>query len=426
MKKYKYTLADSNGFGKVKKFFISLFSIQLFLLFLFQGLLISTGILPPNYTIGVEASVPQYWPTNGWQTSLPELRGMNSTKLQELNVYIRNQNLPLDSVIVIRNGYIVYEDYPNSAVYGENSLHILHSVTKSFTSALIGIAIREGYIQNVLDTVVSYFPNRTILNLDAWKQNMTIEHLLNMMAGMEWDEWTYPYSDPRNDLFQMIYSGDCIQFMLDRNMTVAPGTVWLYNTGAAHLLGAIIQQTTGQTPLQYAHEVLFAPLGITNVFWDSDPQGLTFGGSELHLRPRDTAKFGFLYLHNGTWDGQQIVSGDWINKSRKSAAYPWNGTGYGYLWWKELYLSTFEARGLFAQWIIVDSENNIVIVLTASDYNGEIPIFHLVTEYILAAIGEFPAAGGVIPWEMALTLSIIIGVPITVIVIFRVRKRIKH
>jgi len=416
MKKYKYIFTYSNGL-------ISLIAIQFFLSFLFQGLLISTDIIPPNNKIGVEASGPQYWPTNGWQTSQPEIQGMSSTKLQELYTYIRNQNLPLDSVIVVRNGYIVYEDYPNSGTYGQNSLHILHSVTKSFTSALTGIAIQEGYIESVHDTVLSYFPNRTIANLDAWKQNMTVEHLLNMMAGMEWDEWTYPYSDMRNDLIQMIYSGDCVQFMLDRNMAAAPGTVWLYNTGASHLLAGIIHQTTGQTPLQYGHEVLFAPLGISNVDWTSDSQGLNFGGSELSLRPRDMAKFGFLYLHNGSWDGQQIIPEAWVTQSRESAAFPSSGTGYGYQWWKILGFGTFEARGLHNQWIIVDTENDLVIVFTASDFNGQIPIFYLVSEYILSAIGEFPLVVDVFPWEMTLTLSLIIGVPIAVTAVFLIRKR---
>jgi len=225
----------------------------------------------------------------------------------------------------------------------------------------------------------------------------------------------------------MILSGDCVQFMLDRNMSAAPGTVWIYNTGASHLLAAIIRQTTGLKPLQYGHEVLFAPLGITNVVWSSDAQGLNFGGHGSYLRPRDMAKFGFLYLHNGTWDGQQIVPEAWVTQSRESAAIPWSGTGYGYQWWKNLNLGTFEARGLHNQRIIVDPENDLVIVFTASDFNNEIPIFYLVSEYILSAIGEFPlpngSDNGILPWVMPLTLSLIIGVPTAVIVIFFVRKR---
>jgi len=424
MKKYKFLLADSTRSSKVKRSLIIGVSKYILLLFLFQGLLFSIYILSLNNKVDVKASVPNYWPTNGWQTSIPENQGMNSTKLQELYVYTRDQNLPLDSVIVVRNGYIVYEDYPNPDVYGENDIHILYSVTKSFTSALIGIAIQEGYIEDVLDTVVSYFPNITIANLDAWKQAMTVEHLLNMMAGMEWDEWTYSYSDPRNDYTQMIYSGDCVQFVLDRPMAVAPGKLWRYNTGASHLLGAIIRQTTGKTPLQYAHEVLFTPLGITNVAWTPDPQGLNYAGHGLHLKPRDMAKFGFLYLHNGTWDGQQIVPEAWVTQSREPLIHLWDGTGYGYRWWKNLNLGTFEARGLNNQLIIVHPNNDLVIVFTASDINDHISIFNLVSDYILSAVGEFPVVG-VPPWMIILILILIIGVPTTIIAIDIVRRRNK-
>ena len=398
-------------------------SKRLLLLYLFQGLILSVYILPLYNIVDVKATLPDYWPTNGWQTSEPESQGMSSKKLRGLHNYIRDQNLPIDSVIIVRNGYIVYEDYP-SLSYGENSTHILHSVTKSFTSALIGIAIKEGYINNVSETVVSFFPNHTIANLNAWKQAMTIEHLLNMEAGIEWDEWSYPYTDPRNDLIKMINSGNCVQFMLDRPMATEPGTVWLYNTGASHLLAAIIKQTTGQTPLQYAHDVLFKPLGITKAYWTHDPQGLHYGGSELHLRPRDMAKFGFLYLQNGTWDGNQIILSSWVNKSRESVVYPWYGTGYGYQWWKDLDLGTYEARGLNNQLIIVDPTNNLVIIFTATDTTGKVHVSYLVSEYILSAIGEFPD-DGVITWEITLSLTLIIGATIAVIVIYLVRKRNK-
>lgn len=424
MKKYQFVLANLSRSCKVKRSLIIRVSKGILLLFLFQGLLFSIYILSFNNRIDVKASVPNYWPTNGWRTSLPEYQGMNSTKLQELHAYTRDQNLPLDSVIVVRNGYIVYEDYPNPDVYGENDIHILHSVTKSFTSALIGIATQEGYINNVSETVVSFFPSYTIANLNAWKQAMTIEDLLNMMAGMEWDEWTYPYTDPRNDLIKMINSGDCVQFMLDRPMAAEPGTVWLYNTGASHLLAAIIKQTTGQTPLQYANDVLFKPLGITKAYWTPDSQGLNYGGSELKLRPRDMAKFGFLYLHNGTWDGQQIVPEAWVNQSRESVINLSDGRGYGYQWWKNLNLGTFYASGLHDQCIIVHPNYNLVIVFTASDINDQISIINLVLDYILPAIGEFSVVG-VPPWMIILILILIIGVPTTVIAIYMVRRRNK-
>lgn len=425
MKNFKYIKVYPNRLGKLKKSLMPLILMDILLLFLLQEVIFLVGSTTINNKVGIKVSVPQYWPTNGWQTSQPEDQGMNFTKLQELHKYIREQNFPLDSVIVVRNGFIVYEDYPNPNKYGEYSLHVQHSVTKSFTSALIGIAIQEGYIGSVDDSVISYFPNRTIANLDAWKQNMTIEHLLNMMAGMEWDETTYPYGDPRNNLRQMVDSDNCVQFMLDRNMTTAPGTVWIYNTGASHLLGAIIRQTTGKTPRGYGIDVLFKSLGITILDWHTDSQGLNYGGSELYLRPRDMAKFGFLYLQNGKWDGQQIVPEIWVNKSRESKVIPWSGCGYGYQWWKDLNMDTFYAHGLYQQNIIVNPENNLVIVFTASDYNYQIPISYLVSEYIISAIGEFTNINNSFPWEITLTLSLLIGIPISVIIIFLVRKRIK-
>jgi CubicO group peptidase (beta-lactamase class C family) len=334
------------------------------------------------------AALPDYWPTDGWRTSPPELQGVSSARLRDLHDYIRAEDLPLDSMVVVRNGYIVYEDYPNPLMYDEDSLHVLHSVTKSFTSALIGIAIQQGYIGSVHDSAISYFPHRTIANLDARKQAMTIEDLLNMVAGMQWDEWSYPYTDSRNTYRQMVNTRDWVQFILDRPMAVEPGTEFVYCGGASHLLGAIVRETTGLTPLQYACQFLFEPLGITNVYWQTDPSGLNIGGAALYLETRDMAKFGFLYLNNGTWAGQQVVPGAWVAQSRRSAVYPWTGAGYGYQWWKALTLGSFEARGLYNQWIVVQPANQLVVALTASDTEGRIWLEELFS-YITGAIEDF-------------------------------------
>jgi CubicO group peptidase (beta-lactamase class C family) len=347
---------------------------------------------------------------------------MSSARLQDLHDYVRDENLPLDSILVVRNGYIVYEDYPDPVTFDESTIHVLYSVTKSFTSALVGIAIQQGYIGGVHDSVISYFPNRTIANLDARKQAMTIEDLLNMMAGMEWDEWTYPYSDMHNSYLQMMYSADCVQFMLDRPMAAEPGTVWVYNSGATHLLAAVVQQATGQTPSQYANQVLLGPLGITDVYWAPDPQGLNYGGHALHLQPRDMAKFGFLYLNNGTWADQQVVPAAWVTQSQQSAVYPWGGTGYGYQWWKQLPFGTYEARGLNNQWIIVQPENRLVVVLTASDTEGRISPFYLFSNFILEAIEAF------VPLDLSslalpAALVLVLGVPIVVAGFYFLRKR---
>ncbi len=391
------------------------------LLFLFPMMVTTVWVFPGVSRFEQGLRAPDYWPTDEWRVSAPELQGMSSAVLHELHAYIRSQNLPLDSYLVIRHGYIVYEDYPREA-FGVDDYHVLHSVTKSVTSALIGIALELGYIPSVDSPVLSFFPNRTIANLDGRKQRMTVEHLLNMMAGLEWDEWTYPYTDSRNDLIQMIYSSDCIQFMLDRAMVAEPGTTWVYNTGASHLLAGIIRETTGQLPLTFALAHLFGPLGISHVFWSVDRNGLNYGGSALHLRPRDMAKFGLLYLNDGEWDGVQVVPATWVADSQESAASPWAGTGYGYQWWKQFSMETFEARGLDNQWIIVHPEYDLVIVQTASDSAGEINVFGLVRDYVLRAIEEFtPIYSN--PMVFGIVLSIVIGVPAVVVGIYFIRKR---
>jgi CubicO group peptidase (beta-lactamase class C family) len=365
---------------------------------------------------------PDYWPTEGWRTSPPELQGMSSAPLRDMYDYIRDEDLPLDSLLIVRNGYIVYEDYPNPDVYDENDLHILHSVTKSFTSALVGIAVGQGYINSAQDSVLSYFPNRTIANLDAWKEAMTIEDLLNMMAGMEWDEWTYPYTDARNSFFQMMFNADSIQFMLDRPMVAEPGTVWVYSGGASHLLAGLVHEATGHTPLEYANEFLFGPLGIDASIWTADQQGVNFGGAELHLRPRDMAKFGFLYLNNGTWAGQQIIPAAWVEQSRQSAAYPWDDTGYGYQWWKQLSAGTYEARGLNSQWIVVCPEDQLVVVLTASDTTGRIWPFDFLADFIIAAIEAFVPLDPLF-WMAPTVLVLVLGVPLAATAVYFFRKR---
>jgi CubicO group peptidase (beta-lactamase class C family) len=336
--------------------------------------------------------------------------------------YVRDEDLPLDSLLVVRNGYIVYEDYPNPSVFDENDLHILHSVTKSFTSALVGIAVQQGHVSSVHDSLLSYFPNRTIANLDARKEAMTLEDLLNMMAGMEWDEWTYPYTDPQNSYFQMIFSPDSLQFMLDRPMAAEPGTVWVYNGGASHLLAGVILAATGQTPFQYANQVLFGPLGINVSIWGADRQGVNFGGAALYLRPRDMAKFGFLYLNNGTWEGQQVIPAAWVAHSRQSAAHPWGDTGYGYQWWKQLSFGTYEARGKNSQWIVVCPENQLVVVLTASDTVGRISPFDLLSNFIIQAIEDFVLLD-LVPWLLPTVLVLVLVVPLSVAGIYFLRKR---
>lgn len=332
-----------------------------------------------------------YWPTTSWRTTIPEAQGMNSTMLNQMKEYIKEQNIAIDSIVVIRNGYIVLEEYPNPS-YNQTTRHVCYSVTKSFTSALIGIAIQLGFINSVDQKVVDFFPKRVIANMDTRKQSMTLEHLLIMSSGLEWDEWTYPYMDLqgnpdfRNSYIQLINSTDSIQFVLDRPMENVPGVKWVYNSGASHLLSAIIERTTGQPTLNFAREFLFRPLGILNVSWTQHPQGLFYGGHGLYMRPQDIAKFGFLFLNKGTWNDKQVVLADWVTQSTITSIWPQKKVGYGYQWWTLPSHGIYFASGLYGQGIIIIPEYDLVVVYTAEIKKGFNPEFSMLFEYIIPAV----------------------------------------
>ncbi|MFX1513948.1 MAG: serine hydrolase domain-containing protein [Promethearchaeota archaeon] len=346
-----------------------------------------TAIGVSNFLLHDTRVQPNRLTAEYWKYSLPENQGLDSTILNSMMDYIHEKNFPIDSVLVIKNGFLVLEEYPNS-LYTKDTLHFIYSCTKSVTSALIGIAIEEGFINNIDQKVVNFFSERDIGNLDSRKKNMTIEHLLTMSAGFDWDEWTYWYWDSRNDLYQAIESNDMVQFILDRPMVYEPGAKWVYNSGASHLLSAIIHVTTGISTLDFAKKYLFEPLDINNINWGHDSQGVYYGGFDLYMRPRDMAKIGYLFLNNGTWNDQQIISTDWVTQSTKIAFYPWGSTGYGYQWWLNPSAGYYFASGLFAQRIIIIPECNLVVVFTAEIRSGSDPELNLLKNYILPAIKD--------------------------------------
>lgn len=331
-----------------------------------------------------------YYPTDGWQVSTPNAQNMSKSRLDDMSAFIKDQGFAIDSILIVRNGYIVFEQYLNPD-YNQNSLHLIYSCTKSVTSALTGIAIQNGHIDNVDQKVVDFFPERTIANLDVRKQNLKLKHLLTMSAGFEWNEWYPPYIDAqgnpdfRNSYIQMIYSDDNVQFVLDRSMAHNPGTEWVYNSGATHLLSAIIQQTTGYTMLNFAQEFLFGPLGISDVEWMLDPQGVYYGGHGLYLRPRDMAKFGYLYLNKGTWDTQQLIPKDWVALSTSSYSSFDTSTDYCYGWWRKLDLNVYYALGFDGQFIIVIPQYDLVVVFTSSEVKHW-PYFELLSQYIFSSV----------------------------------------
>ena len=329
------------------------------------------------------SQTPDYWPTEGWQQSTPEEHGMNGTYLEEMLTFCDDRNWPLTSILVIRNGYLVVEEYPDSE-YNEGTLFDIWDATKSVTSILIGIAIDEGYISSVDETMVSFFPDRTIANLTSGKEAITLKHLLSMTSGLE---WVYGVDWP------LIESqSDWIQFTLDKPMVHTPGETWNWNDGTPHLLSAILNSTTGMSPAEFAEIHLFQPLGINNYRWDIDAQGLEIGSWGLNLTASDMAKIGFLYLNNGTWDTEQIVSADWVKNSTQayssgiSHGTLLNIQHYGYYWWVKPSYNAYCAAGHDGQFIWVLPDYNLVFVHTSGNIR---PYDYLITEYILPSLGIF-------------------------------------
>ncbi len=302
---------------------------------------------------------PDYWPTAGWRTSTPEAQGMDSAELAGLVNYLTAPSFYMDSLIVIRHGYIVAEAYFPPVTMEDR--HQLHSSSKSFTSALIGIAIDKGYISGVDAKVLDIFSDHTFENMDDQKSSITVADLLKMSAGLKCDMYVYPDN--------VIYdTEDWVQATLDLPMMYTPGTEFHYCNPATTVLAGIIKQTTGMSALDFANEYLFGPLGIEGATWYADSKGVNRGASSLAVTPRDMAKLGFLYLHNGAWDGEQIISADYVYNSTHTQmvdAFP--GFDYGYQWWVLPSLNIAFAIGYSGQYIWVLPDKDLIFIQTAGE-----------------------------------------------------------
>ena len=319
-----------------------------------------------------------YWPTDGWRTSSPEAQSLDSEKLDEMLAAIKEQDLNLHSLLIIRHGYLVSENYFGS--YQPDTRHELYSVTKSFIATLIGIALDKGYLQGTDQRIVDFFPERTFANLDHQKSVMTLDDTLTMRTGLDWHEGEPAYQG-------LSTSPDWIQYVLDEPMVAIPGSQFNYCSGCSHVLSTVLSQTTSLNTRDFAEQYLFKPLGITNARWDVDAEGIPNGGWGLQLTPRDMAKLGYLYLQDGQWDGQQIVSAEWVKNATRTHTQTDGELGYGYQWWTYPALQAYTALGLDGQTIFVIPEKDLIVVTTAATY-GHDQIFQLIEQYIVPAVQE--------------------------------------
>jgi CubicO group peptidase (beta-lactamase class C family) len=296
------------------------------------------------------------WPTAGWPTGAPEEQGIDSAKLAEGLLAVRQHGLNIHSLLIVRNGVMVLDAY--FYPYDGKTVHEQASVTKSIMTTLIAIAADQGKLK-LDDPLLSFFPDRTVANRDAAKEHITVRHLASMSSGLDCTS-----ANDEQTLDEMERSRDFVQFTIDRKMTSEPGTRFVYCSPGMHLLSAILQEATGMTALEFARQNLFQPLGIQDVIWPTDAQGFNHGWSSIRLHPHDTAKIGYLWLNHGQWEGKQIVSRAWVENSVKTQIKTGRDDDYGYGWWITGEEGEYAAIGRGGQRIQVWPAINTLLVMT--------------------------------------------------------------
>lgn len=312
--------------------------------------------------------------SDGWIIGVPDALGLNSELLSEAVAYIeQDEHDDFRSLVVAKEGALVAEHYFNG--HGPDSIQDMRSAGKSVTSAIVGIAIADGYISAVDAPVLSFFPSYAPVDYDGTeKQAMTIGHLLTMTSGLaaDADDTSSPGYEDR-----MWETDEWVRFVLDLPMAHPPGTAWAYASANAFLAGAAVEEATGQSLATYAEDRLFGPLGIEAYYWAHTPSGRTVGQGNLSLRARDMAKIGQLYVDRGLWNGQEVIPEAWIKASVEALhPVPWeNYDGYGYSWYTHTLqvngrtFRYFFASGNGGNKIYVFPDEQMVVITQSAAYN---------------------------------------------------------
>lgn len=315
-------------------------------------------------------TTPSYWPTAGWRMSTPEEQGMSSAALADAIEYALDKHMAIHSLLIVRRGVLVLDAsfYP----FAPDSRHDLASVTKSVTSLLIGAAVYGQLLPGAHATLSSLWDVRPLRADDRWNQ-MTIGDLLSMRSGLDCG-----LRSGEAELHSMLQQADWMRAIMATPMRSKPGTEFGYCSGNYHLLSAVLTHRVGMPEADYARERLFRPLGISDVHWPTDPQGNSHGWGDLQLQPTDLAKIGFLMLHGGSWNGQQLVAKDWIEWSTTPRSKYGDDDLYGYGWWSHPASPPgfYEALGRGGQRLSVWPDKDIVVVMLGGGFRpGELAPF---------------------------------------------------
>lgn len=319
-----------------------------------------------------------------WTVSTPSAEGLNVALLDSADLRIENEFPNVNTFLVVRHGRIAYERYYHGADL--TSTFEIHSVTKSFVSAFVGIAIQQGWIESIDQPILVFLNDyfTEIEGLDLRKHDITLRHLLTMSSGLDYERTAPEFPAPE----------DWVAAILSAPLAHDPGTAFLYDGGNPHLLSAIVTRLAGD-PLTrgFGEQALFQPLNISLGRWVTDPAGNVNGGTGMFLGARDMAKLGLLYLQDGVWEGERILPAGWAAQSMEVSFELEGAWDYGFLWWvapPEIYGSrAWIAAGYRGQQIMVFPDLDLVVVLQSESINPRGPIVEqtfLVGRYVVPAI----------------------------------------
>jgi len=316
--------------------------------------------------------------------STPEAEGVSSQAVLDLVTALEGLD-EVHSVMLVRHGKVIAEGW--WAPYTPGDMHNMYSVTKSFNSTAVGLAAAEGLLA-LDDLVTSFFPDRVPAQPAPAFQTMTVEHLLKMASGHT--------TDPL-DAMRGAPEGQWTKAFLETTPEREPGTEFLYNSGAAYMLGAIVQKATGETVDEYLTPRLFEPLGIVNRLWGMSPEGVNLTEGGLAITTEELAKFGLFYLQKGNWNGQQIVSEQWATDAtaKQISTGADNGNwnfGYGYQFWRSPL--GYRADGSLGQFSFVFPEEDVVLAITAATSNngGTNQVMNTVWQHMVRGVKGQPDA----------------------------------
>jgi CubicO group peptidase (beta-lactamase class C family) len=290
--------------------------------------------------------------------STPEEQGVSSTAILAFVDAVEQKVDALHSLMIVRHGHVVAEGWWSPYAPGEP--HALFSLSKSFTSTAVGLAISEGKL-SLDDPVLKFFPEDAPAHPGKNLSSMRVRDLLRMSSGQR--------ADDLKD-FPFVAKEDPVRVFLELPVPDIPGTHFVYSTPGTFMLSAIVQKVTGQTVLDYLRPRLFEPLGIASPTWDASTQGVSLGGKGLNLRTEDIARFGQLYLQRGQWNGRQVVPAAWVDEATSiqtangsDPSSDWN-QGYGYQFWR-CRPGFFRGDGAFGQFCIVMPQFDAVVAITS-------------------------------------------------------------